>query len=167
LSSYGINKEVKSGSVDNAKDVNDQRRAAFANRLDEKAEKEARHAVRTFIQEWGKGVAGMVATPKGAAVTAGIGLATGGLGAGAAILGGGFLRAFKSIVGVQGTDAEIVASVRKGEDKYKKLIKELHEIGEKETEALEEARKSHEGGEGSSTSTSGAGEASGGGHSPH
>ena len=126
---YGINgqKEIK-----NAERTNKDRRNAYANSLQDKADiDKARGAVKTFFAEWGKGMKKMITTPGGLAATAGLGIATGGVFVAPTIIGGGFLKALKETMKVRTTDSEVIAAIRKGENPNKDLIRELKKMTEK------------------------------------
>ncbi len=134
MASHGLNKTVDKGSVGTTAEINAERRTAYANSLDTQREKEkAQGAMKTFWEEWKKGAKKMVTTPGGLATTATLGVTTMGIGAVASIIGGGFLHALKQTLSVRATNAEVVAGVRRGEDKDKKLLK-----------LLDERRKEHE-----------------------
>ena len=124
---YGLDKKVDKGSIQNTDQINKDRRYAYANALDEKA----KHAVQTFFTEWAKGMKTMTTTAGGLGTTLAVGAATGGLGAGVTIVGGGFLKALKETMRVHPTDPEVIAAIRKGENPNKKLIDELKKMTEK------------------------------------
>lgn len=131
LSDYGINRNVKAGSVTNADDTNKDRRSTYANKLAQKHhDDEARTAVKTFFDEWKKGAKSALMSPASLGATAAIGVATGGLGVAGAAVALPFLHALKATLShVHNTDPEVVAAVRKGEDKDKKLLKMIKEAG--------------------------------------
>ncbi|MCX6751256.1 MAG: hypothetical protein NT161_00600 [Candidatus Nomurabacteria bacterium] len=135
---YGLDKKVDVGSIKSvekiktAAEVNEGRRRAYANSLQDKADiDKARGAIKTFFAEWGKGMKKMVTTPGGLATTAGLGIATGGVFVAPTIIGGGFLKALKETMKVRTTDSEVIAAIRKGENPNKDLIRELKKMTEK------------------------------------
>lgn len=169
LKNFGIEHEVKAGNVDeNAKTVkkiNEERTTAYANSLQTKADKDAaRGAVKTMFEEFVKGAKKTALKPAVLGLGAS-GVLTGGAGtilAGATVLGGGFLGAFKGLItsksklgfmeGVKKSEtAETIAAIRKGEDPnkwmkdaFKKLEKGEHVDNEKLVDTVSKAIKHEE-----------------------
>lgn len=122
--------DFKAGEVGTAKDVNQGRRDAYAQAIEDKANKqEARGQVRTFWDEWKKGSKEMFTTVQGASITAGATAIAGPLGTVIAGIGGGFLSALKSHLGVTGEEnMEVAAAVRKGVDPNKKFMDDITKL---------------------------------------
>jgi hypothetical protein len=139
LKEYGLNKTVDKGDVGSAKDVNKERRTAYANSLDKEGKEAAKSAVGAFFAEWAKGSAKMISTPTGIAATV-AGSVLPGVGTVATIIGGGFLQALKKqSLGVTNKNSEVIAAIRKGEDPLKHA---LHEIA-KATASHDEKHEEH------------------------
>lgn len=141
LMTHGLNKRVEAGSVEKvqtAQQVNDDRRRAYGSSLDNEAKEGdskntvVKKAVNRFFDNYKVGVGKMVATRVGAGVTLTAGALSGGIGLALAPVLGGFVHALKEQFkegGGRSTNAELVAGVRKGEDKDKKLLKMIKESG--------------------------------------
>ncbi len=130
LRKYGLDKVATAGSVDkirNANEENQARRNTHAEKLEEKHHNdEDKNALRTLGDSLIKGAKASVSSPTNLAATVAIGAATGGLG----LLALPFLHALKETLGhVHNTDAQVIAAVRKGEDKDKKLLNMIKEAG--------------------------------------
>ncbi len=143
LEEFGIEHKIESGNVNkikNAKEINQERRTAYADSLQLKADKDTtRGVVRTFWEEFKKGAKNTTKNP----IVAGLGVSgivTGGAGtivAGATVLGGGFLHAFKEVINTKAPflgkatrteNAEVIAAIRKGEDPLKKVVADLKKV---------------------------------------
>jgi len=144
LEQFGIERKVSAGSVEkikNSKDVNKERKEAYALSLENPNKKiEDGEAVKKGLKGWSKdiassfvsGVESMTMTPKGIAVTAAAGIATGGVGAIVAPFIGGLAFAIKDVLRAEAQripllkeHKDIVAGIRKGPDEYKELIKKM------------------------------------------
>ncbi|KKQ28016.1 MAG: hypothetical protein US45_C0055G0008 [Candidatus Nomurabacteria bacterium GW2011_GWA1_37_20] len=123
LDKYGLFKKVESGSVSGtAKEINSERRTAYANSMDTKRElEEARGAVKTFFSDW---KSGMNNAERGIVSKTAIGVATLGI----APVTVGFLKALKQALSPRATNAEVVAGIRKGPNPNKELVDELKKM---------------------------------------
>lgn len=141
-----LGKEVEGGSVNRteevntAKEENEVRRQAYANSRETEGEK---GLMRSFFREWGEGMAKMATTPGGLTATIIAGIPTAGVGSAAAVVGGGLLYAMKEkLFNVGSSDAEVVGSLRKGEDPLKKVVEDLKKVTEGHEEKKEESTHS-------------------------
>lgn len=114
-----------------SKDINGERKEAYALSL----EKEHYHGVEAILRNGFKGLKSALpfnkdSTARGVLATAAAGLAFGSLGIAGVLAGAGVLHAIKEAVlpGVHASDAEVIAAIRKGEDKEKKLLKDIAKI---------------------------------------
>ena len=114
---------MESGSVSGtAKEINSERRTAYANSMDTKRElEEARGAVKTFFSDW---KSGMNNAERGIVSKTAIGVATLGI----APVTVGFLKALKQALSPRATNAEVVAGIRKGPNPNKELVDELKKM---------------------------------------
>lgn len=130
LSEWGITKKVEAGSVNTAKQENEDRRKAYAISLDNKRIEQTggkegiKGEVNSFFNTWKKSIQTGYTTKGGLAATLATGAATGGVGL-AAPLAVGFVKALKQAIEVRSTDAGIAAAVRKGVDKKTQALKDI------------------------------------------
>lgn len=129
---YGIGKKIEAGSIKTSKEINNDRKKAYLVSLEDAATKEAgKNAAKTFWDEFKSEEKKMYTTAGGIAQTVALGAATGGIGLVAGPLALSLARAIKTTVAkkvmgdVRSTNAEVIASLRKGPDEYKELIKKM------------------------------------------
>ncbi|MFA5751289.1 MAG: hypothetical protein WC898_03305 [Candidatus Paceibacterota bacterium] len=132
LGSYGINRKVGTGSVETPESINIKRRNDYADKLQEK--EDMRTAFGTLLDEFKKGMKKMGTTPGGIGITLAAGAFAGPLGAGVAVVGGGFLKALQETLvgGVKEANKETIASIRKGEHPNKSIVNELRKLTNQE-----------------------------------
>lgn len=145
LSDYGLNKKVESGSVkkvQTSKEVNDERRTAYAYSLAHPSDGDMRAtdrtAIKSFLMEWKRGMTGMLGTKGGLATTATATALGGPIGAAVALSLGGLVKA---IMTTRPANKELVARIAKGKNDLQKMKEIFEKVAKGDKKAEQELKK--------------------------